>query len=502
MSKMLYRHKQKNIALIVLSLILLPFDTFVLLLVLMYEYFIPSSDPRCRNAARSNPSFKPKTVLVTGVGMSKGLVLARSFYQAGHNVLGADFDRNACGRVSKAISKFYTLRKPTAESGSAAYIQGLLEVVLSEEVDLWVSCSGVASATEDGEAKEIIEARTSCRAIQFDVPTTQTLHEKHSFIARTQSLGLDVPETHTITDCRSAEKALGEGPSGRKYIMKPIGMDDVNRGDLTLLPKDTEPETAKHLSKLEVSEKAPWIMQQFIEGPEYCTHSLVIKGHVKAFVACPSAELLMHYEALRPDSKLSQAMLKFTQRYATAEGKDFTGHLSFDFMVDRSQVEALSIGKQNAELVLYPIECNPRAHTAVVLFRGIPGLPKAYLSLLDNASSMQPNGKTRGTESSILTPQQGERFFWIGHDLVELVVLPLLSILFFMPQASMLDCFQNMLKFVDHAVNWKDGTFERWDPAPWWWLYHIYWPMQFWLALTSGEQWSRINVSTTKVFKC
>ncbi|KAG9590125.1 hypothetical protein KCU90_g14242, partial [Aureobasidium melanogenum] len=49
---------------------------------------------------------------------------------------------------------------------------------------------------------------------------------------------------------------------------------------------------------------------------------------------------------------------------------------------------------------------------------------------------------------------------------------------------------------------WKDGTYEIWDPLPAWWLYHVYWPFQFAKSLVTGFKWSRINVSTTKMFGC
>ncbi|CAD0048728.1 unnamed protein product [Aureobasidium pullulans] len=145
----------------------------------------------------------------------------------------------------------------------------------------------------------MIELLTKCKAVQYNVATTQKLHEKHSFTEYTKSLGLTVPETHTITSKTAALRVLEDvRPSGKKFIMKFIGTDDSVRGDMTLLPFDSASATKAHISRLQISESRPWILQQFIDGPEYCTHALVVRGEVKAFTACPSAELLMHYEAL------------------------------------------------------------------------------------------------------------------------------------------------------------------------------------------------------------
>lgn len=489
------QHGLRDAALIALSFLALPLDTLILLCVYALNLWSRSDVELRRDARRQNASFKPKNILVTGVGMTKGLSLARLFYEAGHNVTGADFEPQGalvCGRVSKSIKRFYKLERPNASAGSARYIEGLLEIVGREKIDLWVSCSGVASAVEDGEAQQVIEARTACRAIQFDVATTQMLHEKHTFIARAKKIGLTVPDTHTITSHDAVESALKDAPKGRSYIMKPIGMDDSTRGDMTLLPKATKAQTTQHLAKLRISEKAPWILQQYIDGPEYCTHALVIRGQVKAFVACPSAELLMHYEALPPSSKLSQAMLDFTTTFADKHGENFTGHLSFDFMVNKS--EASSTKKP----ILYPIECNPRAHTAVVLFTGTPELASTYLSLL----SPESLSKIPGPENQeALTPHQPHAYFWLGHDLVEFLLLPLLNLLTgnTKPRPSLISSAKT---FFVHLFYWRDGTFELWDPLPWWWLYHVYWPVMFWNALRAGKKWSRVNVSTTKMFQC
>ncbi|KAK5056823.1 hypothetical protein LTR84_012355 [Exophiala bonariae] len=441
-----------------------------------------------RRNVRSKPGFQPRTILVTGVGMTKGLVLARSFYEAGHKVLGADFEANGapvCGRVSRALTSFHPLRKPDVVSGSAPYLQSLLDIIITEEVDIWVSCSGVASAVDDGMAKEIIEARTDCKAIQYDVKTTEMLHEKHSFIEHTKSLGLTVPETFEITKRNTVEELLRNTPHGRKFIMKTIGMDDSVRADMTLLPKATQEETSRHIARLKISEKTPWILQQFIKGKEYCTHSLVVNGHVKAFVACPSAELLMHYEALPADSSLSRAMLAFTKTYAEGGGQGFTGHLSFDFMVEDP------LSNDASGIVLYPIECNPRAHTAVALFNGMQSMIDGYLSVLPDHSA---------SENRLMIPQRKDKYYWVGHDLVTKVILPTAQFLTLNTSLSIL--LSNYKIFLLHFFIWKDGTYEIWDPLPWWWLYHVYWPMQFLSCIRTGRKWSRLNVSTTKMFEC
>ncbi|MCJ1256778.1 hypothetical protein MMC24_004602 [Lignoscripta atroalba] len=501
-------HFAQNAALIFVSLLLLPLDTFILCASYVLYAVAPQTTSTARRRVRHGTKTiaRPKTILVTGVGMTKGLSLARAFYQAGHKVIGADFEPYRIpvnGRFSRALAKFYALPKPNEEDGSAYYIQELLNIVRREKVDLWVSCSGVASAVEDGEAKEVMERRSDCRAIQFDVKTTATLHEKHSFIQHTMSLGLPAPETQVVTS-RSAVHRVLHGAEVKEYIMKSVGVDDATRGNMTLLPRPTVSETYHHLSTISISKDKPWVLQQYIRGEEYCTHALVVKGDVKAFVACPSSELLMHYQALPPDSALSQSMLKFTKEFATRTGTHMTGHLSFDFLVEEKATE------NGLQKRLYPIECNPRAHTAVVLFDGPSSadMVDSYLTALvaPDMNGTTPTTITTATNGqpthhpTIIQPRNPASYYWSGHDLVALVLYPFFQLLTLKITPS--DFIQGISTFLQHLLFWKDGTFEIWDPLPWWWLYHVYWPGQFLACLLQRRKWSRVNVSTTKMFGC
>ncbi|KAL8957911.1 MAG: hypothetical protein Q9193_004928, partial [Seirophora villosa] len=410
-------HLLQNAALILTSIFCLPFTAFVLLSSYVLSFLIANNASRKRKHIRSSPTFEPQTILITGVGMTKGLALARLFYEAGHDVVGADFEPHGipvCGRYSKSLHRFYRVPKPTAKDGSVHYINALLRVVRREKVDLWVSCSGVASAVEDGQAKEVIERRSSCRAIQFDAATTSMLHEKDTFMQETQRLGLHVPETHHVTSRDAVHKLLHQ-TKRRSYIMKSVGVDDAIRGNMTLLPRRTLSQTYDHVSQLPISSEKPFILQQFIKGKEYCTHSLIIEGEVKMFVACPSAELLMYYEALPSDSALSRAMLAFTREFVERSGKKMSGHLSFDFLVDEN------VTGKGAELVLNPIECNPRAHTAVALFSGrARDVANAYLSFL-RSGMINGNGHALDTaDEQVVFPVEAAKYYWFGHDLIAL----------------------------------------------------------------------------------
>ncbi|NEN39690.1 hypothetical protein G3V76_23770, partial [Escherichia coli] len=118
------KHFLQNAALTALSLLFFPLNTFVLFASLLYDYAFQSPARVKRAQAQRKPGFRPRTILVTGVGMTKGLCIARSFYEAGHTVIGADFEAPGifvCGRMSRSLAKFVPLQKPNAKQGSKPY---------------------------------------------------------------------------------------------------------------------------------------------------------------------------------------------------------------------------------------------------------------------------------------------------------------------------------------------------------------------------------------------
>ncbi|KAK0119355.1 hypothetical protein ONS95_010807 [Cadophora gregata] len=488
-------HVLQNVALISLAVLLAPLCTSIAILSSVISPFTQATRQiqQQRQGRNKFSDGQPRTVLVTGVGMSKGLFIARAFYKAGYTVIGADFEPfyiPVCGRFSRALQKFFSLSKPSDISGPRAYINRLVDVIRKEDVDLWISCSGVASALEDGEAAEAVQSTTSCRVVQFGMDMTALLHEKHSFIKNTERLQLNVPETHPITSVDQAIHLLhpAKGDLEKSFIMKSVGLDDSIRADMTLLPFSQIEKTREHLATLRPSPSRPFVLQQWIDGPEFCTHSIIIRGRVLAFTCCPSSELLMHYKALPTSSSIFRTLLKYTEIYAERIGSDMTGHFSIDFLIDQESPEKDLMKK------VYPIECNPRAHTAVVLFaKQSVQMAQAYMEIFNVESDLKRDSGIVFTTSDI-------GYYWIGHDLVTRILLPLAAFLTFEMQFSELK--SNWIEFFRRILYWRDGIFEIWDPWPFWALYCIYWPCIFISRIFSGKKWSRCNVSTTKIFDC
>ena len=77
-------HLLQNAALVILNLAFLPTTCLAVLLAFLFRLLAGLRTAGGQIA----PPVAQKTVLVTGVGMTKGLTLARHFHQAGHKVIG------------------------------------------------------------------------------------------------------------------------------------------------------------------------------------------------------------------------------------------------------------------------------------------------------------------------------------------------------------------------------------------------------------------------------
>jgi hypothetical protein len=320
-----------------------------------------------------------------------------------------------------------------------------------------------------------------------------------------------VPDTHLVTSETEALAVLyPEKPRytmEHQYIMKSVGWDESIRADMTILPRPTLEETSAYIRSAGPTPFRPFVLQQFIAGPEYCTHALITNGKVRAFVACPSAELLMHYNALPASSALSQAMLLYTSIYAKKMGNSMTGHFSLDFLVNGeiARVAELKVGVSAQEVkdlmnVIYPIECNPRPNTANILFADVSeNLAETYLSVL---FAQEPKGVLNGhsIDTLVVPKPSTPGYYWIGHDLVVMVLVPLLRFLAF--RSTFFSMLEEWLEFAEHIVYWRDGTYEIWDPWPAWWLYVGYWPLMFFMSLVGRKWWSQCSIPLNKKIGC
>ena len=383
-----------------------------------------------------------KTVLVSGGKMSKAGLLCRAFARAGHRVVLAETEkyRLTGHRFSRSVSHFVTVPEPT----DARYADALLEVVREHGVDLYVPvCSPVASLQD---SKAIQTLAPHCDVVHLSARDCARVDDKFQFAQSARAKGLAAPKSYRITD---ASQVLDHDWSQetRPFILKSIAYDAIRRLDLTPLPRPTRAETADFLRGLPISESNPWVMQEFIEGAEYCTHGTVVNGRLTVHIACESSPFQINYDHLgRADIR------QWVERFVDDPG--FTGQVSLDF------IEADDTGE------LYAIECNPRTHSAITLFKGQSGLPDAYMGLRD--TPLEPAANARPT-------------YWLYHEVVRLLTQP------------------GRRARLRTILSGRDAVFSWSDPLPFFMLHHVHIPSLLLRDLRLGQGWQKIDFNIGKL---
>lgn len=381
-----------------------------------------------------------RTVLITGGKMTKALQLARSFHAAGHRVILVESAkyRFTGHRLSRAVDRFYVVPEPTAPG----YAEALRDVVHRERVDVLVPVSSPAASIHDADAGELL--RGVCEVMHLDPQTVRTLDDKERFSGIASSLGLRVPDSRRITHVEQIETF--DFPPGREYILKRIAYNPVGRMDLTRLSAATPAQNVRFARSLAISDDDPWILQEFVEGREYCTHSTVRAGRVQVYGCCESSAFQINYAHVdKPE------IFDWVQKFVAGTG--ITGQVSFDFI-------------EGPDGHPYAIECNPRTHSAITMFYDHPEVAAAYLD--DGHPMITPNPSARPT-------------YWIYHELWRLLT-----------ERHRAERLRTILAGKDAIFAWR-------DPLPFFGVHHLQIPSLLVKNLVSGRGWTRIDLNIGKL---
>jgi hypothetical protein len=392
--------------------------------------------------ARREESAEPKTILISGGKMTKALALARAFHRAGHRVVLVESPkyRWTGHRFSRAVDSFHTVPSPDAPD----YTRRLVEIVIAEGVDVYVPvCSPLASRYDALAKAELSEY---CEVLHVGAAEVDRLDDKYEFAMTAAGLDLPVPDSHRVVSDADVSRFDFAGRAGT-YIMKSIAYDPVQRLDLTELPRPSDAETAEFLAGLPLSPGNPFVMQQFVPGEEFCTHSTVRDGRVRLHCCCRSSAFQLNYEMV--DVPEIEAWVR---RFVGALG--LTGQVSFDFIRGADGY--------------YAIECNPRTHSAITMFYDHPGVARAYLE--------------DGSEDPIV-PLPGSRpTYWLYNELWKMLRRPR-----------------------EARAGWrtiregKDAIFDWEDPLPFLMVHHAQIPSLLLGNLRRGAPWLKVDFNIGKL---
>ncbi|MGM1064430.1 ATP-grasp enzyme [Saccharothrix sp. Mg75] len=382
------------------------------------------------------------TVLITTTHMTKSLLLARKFHEAGHRVVTASVPRHRWGplRFSRASCAFHLVADPGADP--AGYVRDLVAVIRAEGVDTVVPVidePGLAQPTSD--AVPVLAGH--CAVLANDPRTHRLLNDKAGFAELVRAAGLPCLETRRITDVRQVRDAV---LAGREYVLKPPEWTSMAADHRVVVVSDR----AAPPDGLPIGPDRPWVLQRRATGREYCAHTTCRAGRVTAYTCSESSPLQLNYRHVEVP-----AIWRWVRDFAAAHRLD--GQVSFDFIVDEDGVPR-------------PIECNPRPHSALVAFHDSPDLAAAYLD-------PDHEGVTR--------PRPGARpVHWLGAELGRL--------------GEVLR-HRRLGPWLRDLVGGKDAVFDWRDPLPFLVLHHVQLPLLVLRALAARKRWERVNWATGKL---
>ena len=292
-------------------------------------------------------------ILVTCARSPAAVHLGRLLHESGHSVMLADTKRLHLGRWRSWPDK--CLRHPSPRHQPQRFAEWLQHVVKTEAIDC------VIPVYEETFHHGLNHGTLDCEHFCSDIETLDRLHNKFEFIQFARSCGIEVPETIMVEHIDEIKSKLTSN-----HILKPV----YSRfGENVIL----KPNPSK--LNIKVNKTNPWVLQQRLDGKQYCLQGICKNGKVLSSVAYSS------------DFTVSKTSVFFEKTgkgdlggiiEKIASNCNYTGFLSFDVILGEDGIAR-------------PIECNPRATSALHLYAIRDKIDDAIL----NGNTVQCTGVSR-----------------------------------------------------------------------------------------------------------
>ena len=289
-------------------------------------------------------------ILVTSSRMPYALDIVRKLSERGHELYASDNYETAPGSHSKYLKGHTVTASP---SGDPEAFVGDVEAYCRENsIELVVPCFEEAFylAAQHQRLSELTTVYTPPFA------TLARVHDKASFEALADRLGIRAPKTIVAHSQEKLGEAIERFP---RYFARAA----FSRGGVGLLTNTGPLAGAMDISEAHPTEAAPWLVQEFVDGPMHCTYANIHSGRVVTHGAYRAPRQWQHSTAIQFLSVDPKASLPTVEKLAGE--LHWTGQMSLDFV--------------EADDGLVIIECNPRGTDGILLMeaeeleRGILG---------------------------------------------------------------------------------------------------------------------------------
>ena len=279
-------------------------------------------------------------ILVTSARMPFALAVMRRLCRAGHEVFSSDTYAAAPGNHSRYVTAHTVTASP--RGATERFVEQVSDFCVEHGVELilptWEEAFYLATQ------RERLEQVASLYTPPFE--TLARVHDKHSFEQLVERLGIPVPDGVTVRSDEELREAVGRWP---RYF----GRGVYSRGGVTLLTNTGPLAGRVRLEDVHPTPDAPWLVQEFVDGPMVCTYSTLHGGRVTGHCTYRAPRQYHHSTAVQLESIAGEATLEVVERLGAELA--YTGQMSLDFV--------------DSEAGLRIIECNPRTTDGVRLMK-------------------------------------------------------------------------------------------------------------------------------------
>ncbi|BAZ42759.1 hypothetical protein NIES4101_87290 [Calothrix sp. NIES-4101] len=297
-----------------------------------------------------------KNILLTGGRAPVTLELARFFAVAGYQVFVADSIKHHLCTNSRYVLKNFLVPQP--RYNPTDYIRALLEIVKQEHIHLLIpTCEEIFYISHG-----LAELNKYCQVFAEPIHILNKLHNKWEFICQVKKIELVTPQTWLVKSKEDIFDILQSSNSFHKLILKPVYSRFAS--NIHILSPENYQLSVKAIEKIKISENKSWVLQEFIPGKHYSSYSIVHQGKITAHAVYPTVFTAGKGSCIYFEAVNHPQILQWVKRFV--ESLEFTGQIAFDFIETND--------------ILYPLECNPRAISAIHIFQVSDKLETAFLN--------------------------------------------------------------------------------------------------------------------------
>jgi ATP-grasp domain len=302
-----------------------------------------------------------KTVLITFGRSFLALHLARLMSAGGHDVLISDSVPFPITRFSSAVKK--TFRTPRPRSEPVEWTRAVARIAREEAVDLVVPVHEGTEILANTIKRYTGLFPPGCKLFFSDFDLEARLENKYEFQAALKSLGMPTLDFALVGSQEELEALDFDQP----FALKPVysrGSQEIHKVCRGELPRG-----------LSFDAENPWIAQEWADGANYCSYTVCHNGRVKAHAVYPVRYAIEGTSCLTFESIQHAGITEWVRECVKAF--NFTGQLGLDF------VEVAGRG-------LFPIECNPRATSGILMFDPQTRVDRAFFGENDEVVMPEP----------------------------------------------------------------------------------------------------------------